>query len=434
MTRVEALPAIVEKLEHYATRLERCHDSRCVFTKIYALLTLALGDAVSTRRWEDARWVETLAAHFSARYLAALDAFDLGEDPGPAWSTLQTTMRSVRSSVLQDLLAGMIGHIVHDLPYALEDARLSDDAGRSHIADYHAVNDVLADQIEPFRTLIERRYNPWLRWLDWLGRTETSILTSYGIRLSRAAAWYNANRLLDPVDRARAAAALEKSPLVSLDQIFRSPIPVVRQVVRAFDVAISLGRRWPQSPLPDLPRPAETPSQRYYFTVGAGTWRGEFHYRITGWRAFWAAKLGFKNRALALAMSVVMGVFQKARIDSEIEAYPDQNLRGVATNLVRISLLGITLYLLREQYALGADGESVYVRSYERFGPFAWLLNVEKGHPAKVTERGAHATYWIPLLGADWIGEYDVAADQKRIESVLSCAWARATESIEKLP
>jgi hypothetical protein len=230
------------------------------------------------------------------------------------------------------------------------------------------------------------------------------------------------------------AEALEKSPIVSLDQIFRSPIPVVRQIVRVFDVAISLGRLWPESPVPALPLPAETPSQRYYFAVGTGTWRGTFRYRITSWKAFAAAKLGFTNRALAFAMSVVMGIFRKARIDSVIEAYPDQCRTGVATNLVRISLLGLTLYVLREQYALAADGEGVYVRSYERFGPFAWLFNVEKAHPAKVTGGGAHATYWIPLLGADWIGEYDVAADQKQIESVLSCAWARATESIQKLP
>ena len=129
----------------------------------------------------------------------------------------------------------------------------------------------------------------------------------------------------------------------------------------------------------------------------------------------------------------MMAIFRRARIDSTIDAFPEQGPYGVATNDVRISLCGVTLYWLLEQYALDADGASVFVRSYERFGPVSSLFNVEKRHPAKVTNEGRNATYWIPLLGADWVGEYVVGTDGNHLESVLTCPWARATESIERV-
>ena len=106
---------------------------------------------------------------------------------------------------------------------------------------------------------------------------------------------------------------------------------------------------------------------------------------------------------------------------------------GVAANDVRITLFGITLYLLSEQYALGVDGESVHVRSYERFGPISFLFNVEKQHPARITQQGSHATYDIPLLGDRWVGEYTVREDRDHIESALTCCWARATEAINRV-
>src|SRR5262249_2105415 len=153
---------------------------------------------------------------------------------------LQTTMRQKRSSVVQDLVAGMIGHIVHDLPFALCEVGLAEN-GQSRIADYHAVNEVLGTAIDPLRRDIERHYNPWLRWLDWVGRKNEEILTNYGIRLSRAAAWYNAERLLDPVAAASTTASLERSPVVFLDELFRPPFLPARIVIRLLTILVSLG-------------------------------------------------------------------------------------------------------------------------------------------------------------------------------------------------
>src|SRR5690242_15143799 len=107
----------------------------------------------------------------------------------------------------------------------------------------------------------------------------------------------------------------------------------------------------------------------YYFRVGAGVWKGTFRFTIVRWSHLWRDHIGFINRALAIGMFLVIRIAGPGRIDSRIRAFPDRGKAGMATNVVRISRWGVTLYLLREQYILDANGRDVWVRSRERFGP-----------------------------------------------------------------
>jgi hypothetical protein len=174
-------------------------------------------------------------------------------------------------------------------------------------------------------------------------------------------------------------------------------------------------------------------NQIYYFEVGRGRWRGAFSFRITDRAAFDAAGLTTKERLLAQGMELTHRLTGDSRIDSTIWARPDEGVAGVAGNTVRISRFGITLYLLKETYTLDPDGSGVAVHCHERFGPIPFLFRNEKRHPAVIHADGMSSTYYIPLLGADWVADYTVHADRTHIDGVLSCPWARATETIHKL-
>jgi hypothetical protein len=174
-------------------------------------------------------------------------------------------------------------------------------------------------------------------------------------------------------------------------------------------------------------------SQRYYFETGRGRWRGAFAFRITDRAAFRAAPLSFKERLLARAMELTQRLTRDARIDSDVWSRPDEGVAGVAGNTVRISRFGLTLYLLRETYTLAANGADVAVHAHERFGPVPFLLRNEKRHGAVIHAEGMSSTYYIPLLGADWIATYRVHSDVRHIDGVLRCNWAEATETIHKL-
>jgi hypothetical protein len=174
-------------------------------------------------------------------------------------------------------------------------------------------------------------------------------------------------------------------------------------------------------------------SQIYYFRTGKGRWRGAFSFRITDRAALRAAPLTLKERALAWGMELAHRLTGDSRIDSDVWADPSAGVAGVAGNTVRISRLGLTLYLLKESYTLDENGSDVAVHAHERFGPIPFLFRVEKRHPAVIHADGMSSTYYIPLLGADWVASYQVHDDRTHIDGTLTCAWALATETIHKL-
>src|SRR5437016_853654 len=137
----DGLLHLAELLEDKAVAYERQRDSRCVFTLAYALMTRRLAEAFgeSDVDWE---WIGLLAGTFASHYLMALDAADTAASPPPAWADVFGTMRTTRTSVLEDLVFPMTVHIVRDLPHALCDVGLVHD-GRHHLREFHHVNDLM---------------------------------------------------------------------------------------------------------------------------------------------------------------------------------------------------------------------------------------------------------------------------------------------------
>ena len=183
----------------------------------------------------------------------------------------------------------------------------------------------------------------------------------------------------------------------------------------------------------DSAAPPLLDSQVYYFRIGHGHWRGTFGFRITDHDGFRDAPLTFKERSLAWGMALAHRLTGDSRIDSDVWSRPAEGVAGIAGNTVRISRFGLTLYLLRETYTLEPNGSDVAVHAHERFGPIPFLLRNEKRHSAAIHADGMSSTYYIPLLGADWIAGYTVDPDRRHIDGVLTCEWAQATETIRKL-
>lgn len=173
-------------------------------------------------------------------------------------------------------------------------------------------------------------------------------------------------------------------------------------------------------------------SSVYYFEIGRGDWTGTFSFKVTSWRAFWNDSISLVNRFLALSMAFTTVLLGKGYIVSRLEAYPERGDAGVATNDVRITKLGLTIYRLQEEYVLNPDGRQVEVRSRERFGPIPFLFNVRKQHPAEILDAGMRAIYYIPLLGSDWVANYTVRSDRDHIDSVMTCPWGEAQEVIDR--
>jgi hypothetical protein len=241
----ERLAAVVDRLHHLQLQYEKAHDSRCVFTYIYVMMTRRVGEGVAGARFEDPGWIVDMAEHFAERYVAAMSRYGTGQEQGHAWRATLAAVCDRRASVLEAAVFPMVAHIVHDLPYAIIDVGLTDSSGKSRQGDYDAVNDLMGRAMDTIRTSVTRRYSPGLRWLDRMERHYDLILTDYGIRMSRGLAWYNAERLSDPLLRERAAQSLERAPAVLIKQVRTPATWSIALLLWLGRWIAGLFRRWP---------------------------------------------------------------------------------------------------------------------------------------------------------------------------------------------
>lgn len=243
----ERLLHLADQLHQSLVKYEARHDSRAIFTYAYVKITRTLAHQLPMAGFSDPAWVVSLAEHFAAHYVAALEASEVNSSSlPPAWKVVFDTIGLQRTSVLEDLLLAMTAHIVHDLPLSLVEVALTAANGQSNIYDFHRMNDVLAVAIQPIANGVTARYEPFFRWLDQLDRRHTMLFTNYGFRLSRGMAWYNATRLLDVRSNQAALASLTKSVATLVDDVRNPPVWSLHIVFWALRFVVAWFRHWPR--------------------------------------------------------------------------------------------------------------------------------------------------------------------------------------------
>jgi hypothetical protein len=241
------LRALVDRLGALQRDYERARDSRAVFTLIYGIMTAEVDRHLERMDLLDPDWIVELAEVFANRYFAALAAVDGGRSPGRAWQAVFDALRS-RSSVLEDAVFPMTAHIVHDLPLALLDVGFDRPGAASRLHDFDRINGVMEQAISVIRQRVTRRYSPGLRFLDRMERHYDVVLSGYGIRVSRAQAWYDALRLRDASLRSTALHGLESRPIELIESVHRTSGTAVGLLFAALRRVAAMFRRWPAQP------------------------------------------------------------------------------------------------------------------------------------------------------------------------------------------
>ncbi len=173
-------------------------------------------------------------------------------------------------------------------------------------------------------------------------------------------------------------------------------------------------------------------NQIYYFEVGKGQWNGRYSFAIKDWKGFRKSKMVFKYKCLVIMINLINKIFGHSKIKSMITATSAMEKTGVANNDYRVSKFGITLFYSNEDYILNINGTDVIVKPKERFGPIPFLFKEDDEYTAKIHSFGMSSTYFIKLLGDNWIGNYTVAKDKKHVKGILNNGWAIVEEVMHK--
>lgn len=239
------LEELVERLERQADRWEAARDPGCVFARALARINHRLSDGLLRAGWDDPEWVALLGVRTTSRYLQAAQARDAGQAVRGVWAGLFEAAEHRQTSVREELVLGMTAYLVHDLPHALVEVGLHTPSGDSRLRDYHAINDPLGLAVEDLAHELTRRYQPWFAAADQIAEDYTTILSHQGVRIARATAWYNAQRLLDEQLRSSAQAAVRRWPLITLYELLHPPVWSSRFAARGMRLVSNWSRRWP---------------------------------------------------------------------------------------------------------------------------------------------------------------------------------------------
>jgi len=218
--RWEELLVLARALEAQQVQQELHDDPRAPFTCAYALVTRHLAYRVEQLGADDPDWIVRLGTQFGRRYLEALAAPDRAPS---AWRRVFAAMNEDQRGPLDHLLLAIGAHVIWDLPHALTSVGRVDEDGRSRIDDFHRLNQVLVEAIEPLQQRISARYGPWLGYLDALAGDWDERLSRSGLTTARALAWYNAERLADSRSEPAARLTLERAVAAWVDKFPRRP-------------------------------------------------------------------------------------------------------------------------------------------------------------------------------------------------------------------
>ncbi|RSS75642.1 DUF5995 family protein [Streptomyces sp. WAC06614] len=258
VTRVAGL--LADRVRQY----DAAQDRRAAFAYTYYRLTatLATGLEAGEPAFHDPSWVAELCETLASAYFSAMDSIDawLAQRPGGSadeirpsdlpdsvprpWRDVIAASSARRSYTLEDVLFSMMAHISYDLPETLRRMAASTD-GRSHIADFHRMNDVLGSCIDVVQDDLAARYIHGIGSLDRLFTRSDELLTNYGIRVARGLAWFNCDRLLDPDSTEEASKSIGRSTAALIAEIRRPGDWKLRAGLWILRRLIPERRHWP---------------------------------------------------------------------------------------------------------------------------------------------------------------------------------------------
>ncbi len=239
---VNGIDDLAAVMDVHLARFDRDGDHRAAFLRVYRHMTLAVRERLRRPFFLDPAWVERVAVRFGWYYFDALERFERGDDPPPAWAYAFDIAARKRAFLLQDILLGMNAHINNDLPLVVAEILRAEGDERSVFEtvrrrfDHDQINRVLHDVIPGVQDEVARHYGRLIRPLGRLMGDLDRQLTTYGLKTWRDQVWRNARCLLaaaDEEERQLVIRFIQQDALHLAREIYRfAPLRLLRPLAR----------------------------------------------------------------------------------------------------------------------------------------------------------------------------------------------------------
>ena len=181
-------------------------DASGYFPAMYARVTRAVDDGISTGRFEDGNRMAEFARSFAGRYLVPR----AGTPPIPGcWRAAWDVSGDGHLLIVQHLLLGVNAHVNHDLPLVVVDLATARDIPLAEMRpDFDSINSVLAET-QPAVLADLGRLAAWVNAAASMGGGR---VFNFSLTVARDQAWRAATRLypLDESERAAEVAELDR--------------------------------------------------------------------------------------------------------------------------------------------------------------------------------------------------------------------------------
>ena len=230
---VECIDDLIEVMTERLASFDKARDHRAAFLRVYRRMTCAARDHLRQPFFLDPPWVERVAIRFAWYYFDALDRFERGDSPPPAWGCAFDIARRKRAFLLQDILLGMNAHINNDLPLVVAEILRGEKDETSVFRtvrrrfDHDQINRILYEVIPAVEDEVAVHYGRLVRPLGRVMGTLDQQLATYGLKTWRDTVWRNARFLLAAESEREQGLIrhfLEQDALALAKEIWRFPL------------------------------------------------------------------------------------------------------------------------------------------------------------------------------------------------------------------
>ncbi|MFZ5826593.1 MAG: DUF5995 family protein [Bacillota bacterium] len=228
--KVESIADLLAVMTRHLDRFDRAGDHRAAFLRVYRRMTATAQERLAERFFLDPAWVERVAIRFAWYYFDALDRYERGANPPPAWEYAFNVAVRRQGFLLQDVLLGMNAHINNDLPLVVAEILRAEQDETSLFRtirrrfDHDQINRVLHQVIPTVEEEIAGAYGRWVLPLGRVMGRLDQTLSTFGLKTWRDNVWRNGRFLL--------AAADEEERRLVVHFIQQDALRVAREIER----------------------------------------------------------------------------------------------------------------------------------------------------------------------------------------------------------